>query len=265
MLARDTDLPQILRTRASVARRRLGRRLALSYPPDSPLDALKLEALDVAHRRFRLRSAADLGAVWAVDAAYTFHLADQAGVESVTAVDDDFTATATRAASRRDNVRLLRGNFGDATVAAQVGQVDAVVMFDGLLHQVSPDWDEVLELYAPSTRVFVLAGPWYTASPTSVRLLDLGEERYLATVPSQVTHDGLFDRLDEINPTRHRPWRDVHDIWQWGITDQDLRQRMRSLGFTLAHFENHGAWRSLSSFDNAAYVFARPELIAGVP
>ncbi|HEY5318685.1 MAG TPA: class I SAM-dependent methyltransferase [Solirubrobacteraceae bacterium] len=260
----DTDFERILRTRASVGRR-LRRRLAASSPPAPPLDALKLEALDFAHRRLGLRSAADLGAVWAVDAGYSFHLADLPGVESVIAVDDDFTPTATRAAERRDNVRLLRGNFGDATVAAQVGKVDAIVMFDVLLHQVSPDWDEVLGLYAENTRAFVLAGPWYTDGGTSVRLLDLGEERYLATVPGQDTHEGLFARLDEINPRRGRPWRDVHDIWQWGITDDDLRRCMRLLGFTLAHFENRGAWRSLPCFDNSAYVFARPELMAGVP
>jgi hypothetical protein len=265
MLTLENDLPRMLRTRASVARRRIRRRLAPSPPPGPRLDGVKLGALDLAHRRFGLRTAADLGAVWAVDAGYTFHLADLAGVKSVTAVDDDFTPTATRAAGLRDNVRLLRGNFGDPAIAAQVGQVDAIVMFDVLLHQVSPDWDAVLELYAPSTRVFILAGPWYTRSPTSVRLLDLGEERYLATVPAQATHDGLFERLDEINPRRNRPWRDVHDIWQWGITDQDLRRHMHSFGFQLAHFENHGAWRSLSSFDNAAYVFARPDLIARAP
>jgi hypothetical protein len=256
----DSELDRVVRTGASVARR-LRRRLAASAPPAPRLDALKLDALDVAHRRFRLRSAADLGAVWAVDAGYTFHLADRAGVESVVAVDDDFTPTATRAAGLRDNVRLLRGNFGDPAIAAQVGKVDAIVMFDVLLHQVSPDWHEVLELYAPNARAFVLAGPWYNESAASVRLLDLGEERYLATVPSQDTHEGLFERLHEINPRRGRPWRDVHDIWQWGITDEDLRRRMRSLGFSLAHFENHGAWRSLPSFDNAAYVFARPELM----
>lgn len=254
----------LLRTRATVGRR-LRQRLAPSSPPRPPLDALKLEVLDLAQRRFRLRSAADLGAVWAVDAGYTFHLADRPGVESMTAVDDDFTPTAAQLAACRPNVRLLRGNFGDPATAAQVGEVDAVVMFDVLLHQVSPNWDEILELYAPSTRVFILAGPWYTASPTSVRLLELGEERYLATVPRQATHDGLFERLDEINPRRNRPWRDVHDIWQWGITDQDLREHMDSLGFSLAYYDHRGPWRSLASFANAAYVFARPALMAGAP
>ena len=141
-------------------------------------------------------------------------------------------------------------NFGEPAITAQVGKVDAIVMFDVLLHQVAPDWHEVLELYAANTRAFVLAGPWYNEGADSVRLLDLGGA--LATVPSQDTHEGLFGRLDEINPRRGRPWRDVHDIWQWGITDEDLRRRMRALGFSLAHFEHHGAWRSLPWFDNAA-------------
>jgi hypothetical protein len=146
-----------------------------------------------------------------------------------------------------------------------VGKVDAIVMFDVLLHQVAPDWNQVLELYAPNTRSFILAGPWYAEGATSVRLLDLGEERYLRTVPAQAIHEGLFGRLDEVNPRRHRPWRDVHDIWQWGITDEDLRRHLRSLGFELAHFENHGAWQSLPSFTNSVYVFARPELLEGKP
>ncbi|HWF51784.1 MAG TPA: hypothetical protein VG294_14185 [Solirubrobacteraceae bacterium] len=262
MLGLDHDLDRLLRTRASVGRR-LRRRLGAAVPPPPPLDALKLEALDLAHRRFRVRRAADLGAVWAVDAGYSFHLADLPGVESVSVVDDDFTPTATRAAARRENVRLLRGNFGDPAVAADVGKVDAIVMFDVLLHQVAPDWNEVLDLYAPNTGVFVLAGPWYREGESSIRLLDLGEERYRATVPAQDTHEGLFARLEEINPRRGRRWRDVHDIWQWGITDEDLRGHMRALGFALVHYENVGSWRSLPSFDNAAYVFARPELMVG--
>jgi hypothetical protein len=260
----DSAHDRVLHRRASVARR-LRRRLTASSPPAPPLDGLKLDVLDLAQRRFRLRRAADLGAVWAVDAASSFHLADRRGVESVVAVDDDFTPAVTAAAARRPGVRLVRGNFGDPAVAAEVGKVDAVVMFDVLLHQVSPDWDQVLELYAPNTSAFILAGPWYTDSATSVRLLDLGEERYLRTVPSQAIHDGLFGRLHEINPRRGRPWRDVHDIWQWGITDEDLRRHLRSLGFELAHFESHGAWRSLSSFTNSVYVFARPALMARTP
>jgi hypothetical protein len=228
------------------------------------LDPVKLGVLDAAHRRFRLRSAADLGAVWAVDAGYALHLAAKPGVVDVAVVDDAFTPAATAAISSRRNVRRIEGNFGSDEVQAAVGDVDAIVMFDVLLHQVAPDWDELLERYATQASCFILAGPWYRGGRgETVRLLDLGERRYLETVHDQPLNHRLFDRLDELHPERGRPWRDVHDIWQWGITGDDLRARMSGLGFELAHYENHGTWRGLPAFENGAYLFATPELLAG--
>jgi hypothetical protein len=234
-------------------------RAALGIPRRS-LDPVKTGVLDLAHRRFGLRSGADLGAVWGVDGGYAIHLAAKRGVDRVVVVDDHFSPAASTAIARRPNMRTVSGNFGDAGVAAEVGDVDALVMFDVLLHQVKPDWDEILALYAPRTSCFILAGPWYRATDT-IRLLDLGEHRYLSTVIEQDINHGLFDRLDELNEQRGRPWRDVHDVWQWGITDRDLRAHLATLGFELAHYENHGPWRSLEAFTSAAYVFARPELI----
>ena len=228
------------------------------------LDPVKLSVLDVAHRRFGLRSAADLGAVWAVDGGYALHLAAKPGVLDVIAVDDDFSPAASTAIDSRRNVRRVEGNFGAREVQAAVGDVDAIVMFDVLLHQVAPDWDEVLGRYATQASCFILAGPWYRGGPgETVRLLELGERRYLETVHDQPLNHGLFDRLDELNPQRGRLWRDVHDIWQWGITDGDLRARMSELGFELAHYENHGSWRGLAAFANGAYVFVRSEMLAG--
>jgi hypothetical protein len=228
------------------------------------LDPIKVGVLDVAHRRFGVSSAADLGSVWAVNAGYALHLAAQPGVERVVVVDENFTDAAAEAIARRRNCQRLDGNFGSVPVRDAVGAVDAVVMFDVLLHQVDPDWDEVLGLYADQTSCFVLAGPWYRGGAgETVRLLELGEERYLELVCEQEIHQGLFDRLDELNAQRGRLWRDVHDIWQWGITDADLRWRMSELGFLLGHYENHGTWRGLPAFESGAYVFARPELIEG--
>jgi hypothetical protein len=67
-------------------------------------------------------------------------------------------------------VELVEGNFGDDGVASLVGQVDAVLMFDVLLHQVSPsDWRRVLSLYAPRTQAFALVGPWWRGE-TTIRL-----------------------------------------------------------------------------------------------
>ena len=223
------------------------------------LDPLKLRALDVASSRLGARTFADLGAVWAVAAGYSFHLAQLAPTQSVTIVDDDIPADVRERAAGVPGMRTVEGNFGDPALATSIGPVDAVVMFDVLLHQVAPDWDEVLALYASRTDCLVLAGPWYQAAQSSVRLLDLGEAEYLASVPEQDIHEGLFARLDEIHPRRQRPWRDVHDIWQWGITDADLRACAQRLGFVLAHFEDLGPWRGLPRFHDCAYVFARPE------
>lgn len=227
----------------------------------SGLDPVKLTALDVAHGRFGLRSAADLGAVWAVDAGYAVHVARKFGVEQVIVVDEDFTPAASRAVESAANMRLVKGNFGDQRVANAVGRVDAIVLFDVLLHQVAPDWNQILELYAAQTSCFILAGPWYRQAGPSVRLLELGEERYLQTVVEQDINRGLFGRLDELHEQRGRPWRDVHDVWQWGITDSDLRGRLATLGFELVHYDDRGTWRSLPAFTNAAYVFARPDLL----
>jgi hypothetical protein len=46
---------------------------------------------------------------------------------------------------------LIEGNFGSPAVAQQLQNVDAILLFDVLLHQVSPDWDEILDLYATRT------------------------------------------------------------------------------------------------------------------
>ena len=229
-------------------------------PTKSDLVPLKLTAIDGAFERFGVRSTADLGAVWGVDAGYSFYAADKHDADRVLICDDDFTNPVKERARTDARVELVAGNFGSGESASAVGSVDAVFMFDILLHQVDPDWDELLALYAPSTRVFVLAGPWWRGAET-VRLLELGREEYLGLVPLRDFHEPIMEKLDEVNERRGRPWRDVHDIWQWGIADGDLRQTMSGLGFSLAHFENHERWRGLERFDDCAYVFVRDEVL----
>jgi hypothetical protein len=172
-------------------------------------------------------------------------------------VDEDFTPTVTDRVAGGGAVELIAGNFGDPAVAARVGTVDVVLLFDVLLHQVRPDWDEVLDLYAPRTRCFVIVQPTYAGSGPAVRLLDLGVEGYLACVPDVPIHHEALAQLDELNDRRGRPWRDVHDIWQWGITDGALRAKLDALGFDAAHHEVRGRWRGLAGFEDAAYVFVR--------
>ena len=229
--------------------------------PDPELGELKLRAIDYALARFGGRSVADLGGVWGVDAAYSFYALERHRLDCVVICDDDFTPAVVERARGDKRVRLERGNFGAPEFAQRVGEVDAVLLFDVLLHQVRPDWDEVIELYAPLTRCFILAGPWWNG-PKTERLLDLGRAAYLDAVPMPEFHAPILDRLDEINERRGRLWRDCHDIWQWGIADTDLRARLDALGYKLAYHENVGRWRGLDRFDDCSYVFARDDQFA---
>jgi hypothetical protein len=238
--------------------RRLGAALRRPAAPDG-LGTLKLAAIDRACELVRAASVADLGGVWAVDGGYAFHAAARPGVGRVALVDEDFTPTVTERAAG-GVLDLIRGNFGEPRIAERVGRVDVVLLFDVLLHQVRPDWDDVLDLYAARTGCFVIVQPTYRGDGPAVRLLDLGVEGYLASVPDVPIHQEALGRLDEVNDRRGRPWRDVHDIWQWGITDAALRAKLGGLGFEVAHHECPGPWRGLTAFADSAYVFARPEV-----
>jgi hypothetical protein len=226
------------------------------HAPDPRLGSLKLRAIDIACGRFEARSVADLGAVWAVDAGYSFYALDRYDLNRVVICDDNFTPPVLDRQREDERVELVQGDFGSEAAAEQVGSVDALILFDVLLHQVGPDWDEVLDRYAPRTPCFVLAGPWWNGEGT-VRLLDLGPEEYLSVVPERELHAEALTKLDEVNPARGKPWRDVHDIWQWGITDADLRTRLERLGFKLVYHENLGSWQGLPAFDDSSYVFVK--------
>lgn len=227
-------------------------------PSEAPplLGEPKLRAIDHAFGALDCRTLADLGGVWAVDGGYALYALDRCGASRAMICDDDFTPALEERAGADPRLDLIRGSFGRPEAVAAVGEVDAILLFDVLLHQVRPDWDEVLALYAGSTRAFVLAGPWWNGEHT-IRLLELGRDAYLDAVPLRDFHERAWDRLDELNPARGRPWRDCHDIWQWGIREADLTARMAALGFELSHREHTGAWQGLDGFDEIALVFSR--------
>ncbi len=238
-----------------LARRALGR-------PEEPfrLHTGKARALDFAFEGLGARSFADLGAVWAVNGGYTFHALRRHAVERAALVDEDITPPVRRHAERYPQLELIRGNFGAPDMPERVGDVDAVVLFDVLLHQVEPDWDAILTMYAERTRMLVVSNPQLTSADETVRLIELGPERYRKLVPPATYPEDLFDRLDEEVPGRGRPWRDVHEIWQWGITDEDLVGVAERFGFEVAYSENLGRWRGLAEFEDHAFVFARGPL-----
>jgi hypothetical protein len=93
-----------------------------------------------------------------------------------------------------------------------------------------------------------------------VRLLELGEDEYFRNVPHERTeqpYDNLFQKLDLNYSDPGMLWKDCPHIWQWGITDSDLRAKIESLGFRLQFMKNCGRFGKLANFENHAFVFSK--------
>ncbi len=238
--------------------RLFGRRASDGGDDANPvLQPQKLRAIDHAARRLAPTSVADLGGVWAVEAGYTFAAIDRCDLDRAVLVDTGVTEAVRERAAQHPQMEIVEANFGSAEAAAQVGAVDVVLLFDVLLHQVDPDWDEVIALYAERTSAFVVVQPQWTWTDETIRLVDLGRDEYLASVPDEALARSLFDRIDDTHPGYGRPWRDVHEVWQWGITDEALVDRMRGHGFHMTFFEDDGSWRGLDRFASRSFVFQR--------
>ncbi len=225
-------------------------------------DYTKKELIDVAftHLAWTPRSFADLGGVWGIDGAYTFYILRHYPIDRAVLADTDVTDKVREYQKRFDALVLLEGDFGDQRTVERIGQVDAVLLFDVLLHQVEPDWDEVLEMYAARTRCFLIYNQQFIAGTKTVRLPELGKEQYFQHVPMDPASPGyrnLFERPNEIHPRYNKRYGDVHNVWQWGITDDDMMVVLERLGFRVAFRKNYGQFSSFRSFENHAFVFVR--------
>ncbi len=115
-------------------------------PADTLLDPIKTELIDFACRSFEVKSFADLGGVWRVDGGYTFYALQRYRIERAFLVDTDFADRVVERKASYPTLQLIEGNFGEEEVARRIGTVDVLLFFDTLLHQVNPDWDQVLEM-----------------------------------------------------------------------------------------------------------------------
>ena len=218
--------------------------------------------IDSAFVRFRARSFADFGGIGAVDGGYSFYALETHKPERGVLADVKADLIRDKAANHA-NLDLIEGDFFDEEILAQVGKVDVAFVFDILLHQAAPDWDEVLERLVKHThaRVILIFNPQWTASDRSVRLLDLGIERYREEAPRPHEHllKAAYETPDEIWEGENRRYRDLRHFWQWGITDEDLIAKMKSLGYKLEFFENRGRFDALPNLENHSFLFSRPE------
>jgi hypothetical protein len=230
------------------------------YGNSTLLNSEKLRLIDFAMRQ-GARTFADLGGMWRVNGGYSVYCADK-GAKRATLVDFHATPEFIAEQSKRVNLEFLQRNFALPETAREVDEVDCVMLFDVLLHQVKPDWDEVIKVYAPFAKQFLIYNQQFTGAHT-VRLLDQGREWYLRHVPHSPENASeyldLFDKAEQLHPrySDGRTYRDMHDVWQWGITDHDLKRAMDELGFHATYERDCGAWPGIEEIRNKAFVFKR--------
>lgn len=239
----------------AAANRLLGRPRAAA----SSLNPHKKELIDFAYARLGMRSFADLGAVWNVAGGYSFYAMEQHGITQAALVDTDITPAVRERQIQHPGLRIIQGNFGDASIAREIGSVDAVFLFDTLLHQVNPNWDQILKMYSSVAKIWIIFNQQYTDRFTTTRLLDLGRDEYFRNVPhtpDEELYRTCFQDLDAIDPKHGRPYRDIHSIWQWAMVDADLIACANDLGFRLRFYKNCGQFGQLANVENHAFVFS---------
>jgi hypothetical protein len=233
---------------------------ALGRDTYSYLNPDKKELIDFACERLGMKSFADLGAVWNVGGGYSFYAIERHHIRKAVLVDVNVGPQVFQKQKRCPPLRIIEGNFGDASMPERIGKVDGVFFFDTLLHQVKPDWDEILEMYASIAEYFLIFNQQYINLTKTVRLLDLGNDEYFRNIPhcpDEEPYKTYFRDLDAIHPRDGKPYRDMHSIWQWGIIDSELVSRMQDLGFSMALYKNCGRFGQLPNVENHAFVFSR--------
>jgi hypothetical protein len=207
---------------------------------DLPLNPHKARVVDSAFARYGLASFVDLGGCWRVNGGYTFQALRRGDLARAVLVDDSVTELTRERAEEFPQLELIEGALGDPATVARVGQVDAALMFDILLHQVDPDWRDVLTRYAHIDTVIIHNPGWLGVE--TVRFTDFDVEEYIRRVfhSSPDSIRAWYDRHDEFNSRMRRPWRDVHNFWQWGITAKDLIGALWDLGYRIDSFDNRG-------------------------
>ncbi len=231
---------------------------------ETALPAAKARAIDYTVEKLGIQSFASLDFGEAFGQA-AFHTIDKPSVQRGVLVDArarrprDHLLSAIEQAAELPGMEVLDGTFSDPETVTEIGHVDAVLLFDLLVRMVDPDWDRLLEMYAPATSAFVIANPQWEGGKTTVRLIDLGRERYLTAVPPWRSHIELFDRLDEWHEGQQRPYRNALHVWQWGLTDADLERKMDELGFSREREWTFKPPPSTEGFVNKSFVFARSD------
>jgi len=223
----------------------------------------KINLINRAFREFysEATSFADLGGVWKVNAAYSRYTMKNFQIKKGVLIDTTIPEPLVKTLNRHQNLQLIQGDFGNPSVINDIGSVDIIFLFDVLLHQANPDWNQIIESYANNCSCFVIYNQQYIRGEKTIRLTDLSIDEYkeIASDHAEELTQFVYENKNEIHPEYGKPWKDIHNITQWGITDFSLRKLMNSLGFKEVFYENHGMFINLPAFEEHAFIFMKDE------
>lgn len=236
-------------------------------PQSRPIVPHKARFVLDAMEHYQIRSFADLGGSWGVHGGYAYQALLAFPVQRAYLIDDFVPPQVTERFARYPDFHIIKGAFGRTETVAALPEVDALFLFDILLHQVDPDWQAILDLYAPKSQIVLIYNQQWIGSPNTERLLELGPDSYLANSPfaaqeaemAKAAVAAIYVSLDERSEKFGGKRRgDAPDIWQWGITDPDLIEKMWSLGYKLDRMENFGLFSpAMPNFENHGFWFSR--------
>lgn len=219
-----------------------------------------------AMEHYNVRSFADLGGSWGVHGGYSIQALLPFGIERGYLIDGFIPTGMEDRFAPYPEFKFVKGAFGDPNTVEKIDPVDAFFMFDILLHQVDPDWDQILAMYAEKTKHFIIYNQQWVGGNETVRLFDLGEEAYYThsifgargTDEARQEVAEIFKRIKHVKNTGEAdPALDAPNIWQWGITTPDLIAKMWELGFTMDFMKNYGQFPGIPGFENHGFWFTR--------
>jgi len=207
-----------------------------------------------------IKTNVDLGCIYKIHGAYSFYSIRKYHVSRVIQIDTKPTQEYLNSCKTLNQIKSIEMNFADTKAISEIENVDAIYLFDVLLHQVNPGWDEVLELYSEKTKYFVIFNQMFNKTDKTIRLLDLGFDEYFQHEPFEREHplsQNLINKTYELNSEHGKIWRDVHHVFQWGSTVKDLIDNMKKMNFELLYYNFHGKFSYSNSFDDYAFIFKK--------
>jgi len=225
---------------------------------DRPIQPEKAKLLDLACKKYEIASAIDIGGCWGVNGGYCFHAFDQHKLKEAYIVDGYISKeTIARKGSR--NVQLIQGDIGGHDIISSLPEIDLAIIYDVLLHQVDPNWDDFLSRYAQKVRHFVIYNQDW-ADEGTIRFVDYDCDWYIDNVVYSDKERVVqwYAKHHEMCEELKRPWKDVHNFWQWGIAAPDIVGHMAKVGFELDYFWNYGYFDPTKpKIQNHGYLFSR--------